>query len=429
MRNRLQRRPGAQRGAGALLAVVLLYAAMAFIVVFANRSLVFEQKTSANQYRSTMALEAAEAGLEWATTMLNKSGGIGATCLDDGAGQPFREKYMDYDGANKRWVLKTNPPPPSALFPTIVAACVTSQSGSTNWNCSCPAANNAPSPAVPAVGGYKPGFAIAFETNPATRAVNLVSYACTSPVNAGSINNPTCPGDASATVRVTLANIAALTTSPGAPLTARGYVAIGNAALGVRNGDPDSAGVTINAGMGIDGTAIRITSTPGTPPSTTLVGNDDSLRNSTEDQMFQTYFGVPKATWRDSVADARLTCPCTETDVQNALAGRKRKLWLQGNLVMTSNVNLGTWSDPFLMVVDGTIEMRGDIGVWGVLYSTGMTWNNTGGGNALIAGAAISEGNYTGNGAPDYYYDPRVMERLREIPGRFTRVPGSWRDF
>ena len=54
-----------QRGVGTLLAVVLLYAAMAIIVVFTNRSLIFEQKTSANQYRATMALETAAS---WVTT-------------------------------------------------------------------------------------------------------------------------------------------------------------------------------------------------------------------------------------------------------------------------------------------------------------------------------------------------------------------------
>ncbi len=404
-----------QRGAGALVAVVLLYVAMAIIVVFTNRNLIFEQKTSANQYRATLALEAAEAGLEWATTMLNKSGPIAAQCLDDAAGQSFRARYLSYASAARTWT-------PTAAG-AVVASCVTSQAG-TDWTCSCPAAGTAPSVAAPAAGGFKPGFAIAFVTNGATRSVDLVSYGCTA-----AINSATCTGDAAATVRVTLANVSALATAPGAPLTARGEVNVGNAALGVQNGDPNSAGVTVNAGMGINASSLRITSTPGTPPHSTLVGNDDSLRNSTEDQMFQTFFGVPKATWRDSVADARLSCPCTETSVSAALATGARKLWLQGNLSMNANQTLGSVSDPFILMVDGSIEMRGDLNIYGVTYSTGMTWDNTGGGSALLVGAAISEGNYQGNGTPDYYYDPRVIANLLDIPGAFARVPGSWRDF
>jgi Tfp pilus assembly protein PilX len=406
-----------QRGAGALVAVVLLYVAMAIIVVFTNRNLIFEQKTSANQYRATLALEAAEAGLEWATTMLNKSGRITAQCVDltAGSGTSFRDKYLTYASATRTWA-------PNAAG-AVVASCVTSQAG-TDWTCSCPAAGTAPSVAAPAAGGFKPGFAIAFVTNSATRSVDLVSVGCTSV-----INTATCSGDASATVRVTLANVSALATAPGAPLTARGAVDVGNAALGVQNGDPNSAGVTVNAGMGIDATNLRITSTPGTPPTSTLVGNDDSLRNTTEDQMFQTYFGVPKTTWRDSVADARLTCPCTESSISTALATGARKLWLQGDLSMNANLTLGSVNDPFILVVDGAIVMRGDLEVYGVLYSTSMTWDNTGGGSALMVGAAISEGNYTGNGTPDYFYDPRVIANLLDIPGAFARVPGSWRDF
>ena len=414
---------GVQRGAGAIVAVVLLYVAMAIIVIFANRNLIFEQKTSANQYRSTLALEAAEAGIEWASTMLNKSGLINSSCIDltSGSGFSFRDKYLDYVQSSGTWtVLGTSG--------RAVAACVTSQNG-TDWTCNCPAAGTAPAVTEPTGGGFKPSFAVALETNAATRAVDLVSYGCTSGVTVNGGGAVTCAGDAAATVRVTLANVAALATAPGAPLTARGAVDIGNAALGVQNGDPTSAGITVNAGMGVNAANLRITSTPGTPPWTTVVGNDESLRNSTEDQMFQTFFGMPKATWRDSVADAILTCPCTESTVASALAANKRKLWLQGNLSMNANQTLGSADDPFMMVVDGSIEMRGDLEVYAVMYGTAVTWDNTGGGSALLVGAAISEGSYTGNGTPDYYYDPRVINNLIAIPGRFVRVPGTWRDF
>jgi Tfp pilus assembly protein PilX len=417
-----------QRGAATLIAVVFLYVAMAIIVVFANRNLIFEQKTSANQYRATMALEAAEAGLEWATTMLNKSGRITGACVDSASAgdSSFIDKYLSYVAASRTWT--------PAAAGTVIAACVTSQSGS-DWTCSCPAAGTAPTATAPAAGGFKPGFSIAFITNTATRAVDLVSYGCTSV-----INSATCTGDAAATVRVTLASTSALATAPGAPLTARGEVNVGNAALGVQNGDPTSGGVTVNSGMGINATNLRITSTPGTPPTSTLIGNDASLRTTTEDQMFQTFFGVPKLTWRNSVADAilgpagtagvtRVCSPCTETDISAALAIDARKIWVEGDLAMNANLTLGAYNDAFLMVVNGSISMRGDLNVYGVLYSTAINWDNTGGGGALLSGAAISEGNYTGNGTPDYYYDPRVINNLREIPGPFVRLPGSWRDF
>lgn len=424
----LPRSHRAQRGMGALMAVVMLFAAMAIIVAFTNRNLIFEQKTSSNQYRATMAMEVAEAGLEWATAMLNKSGRLTTSCVDSAVGTDpsFLAKYLTYVPASRTWNTVGG-------SGAVVAACVTSQRATTDaaataadydWVCSCPTAGTAPAVTPPSIGGFKPGFAIAFVNNAATRSVDLVSYGCTS-----SVTSATCGGDAAATVRVTMANVAALATAPGAPLTARGAVDVGNSALGVHNGDPSTAGVTVNAGMGINATGLRISTTPGTPPTTSLVGNDDSLRNTTEDQMFQTFFGVPKTTWRDSVADRVLTCPCTAADVSTALSGNYRKLWLQGDLSINSNISLGSVNDPFVMIVDGAIHMNGGPQVYGVLYGTAVTWDNTGGGSALLMGAAISEGNYSGNGTPDYYYDPRVIANLTSIPGRFVRVPGSWRDF
>ena len=67
------RRPGpsAQRGAAALIVVMLLFFIISLVAAYAGRNLIFEQRTSTNQYRATQAFEAAEAGLEWALAMLN----------------------------------------------------------------------------------------------------------------------------------------------------------------------------------------------------------------------------------------------------------------------------------------------------------------------------------------------------------------------
>lgn len=411
-----------QGGAATLVVVALLFVAMAILAAFTSRSLLFEQKTSANQYRSTLAIEAAEAGLEWATGMLNRSGKINGTCAASAAvaDTTFRLKYLAVHP-------DTGVLTPNAAAGVAHAACVANPNG-TGWNCSCPAAGTEPTPAAPvATTGFAPGFAVTFvATAGPAGTVQLISRGCSS-----AITNVTCGGDAAATVRVVLGQVSGLASPPGAPLTARGEVNIGNAALGVQNGDPATHGVTINAGMGVKATALRITTVPGTPPHTSLVGNDDSLRNTTEDQMFQTFFGVPKATYRESVADHVQTCSpnCSETDVVNAYNAGKRKMWFNGNLRMNANLTIGSDTDPFVLITDGGIEMRGDLRLFGVFYSTAITWDNTGGGSALVQGAVISEGNYSGNGTPDYYYDPRIFGKLTRELGSFVRLPGSWRDF
>ena len=408
-----------QRGAATLVVVVLLYLAMALIVVFTNRSLIFEQRTSANQYRSTLALEAAEAGLEWATAMLNRKGAIDTSCLASVAvgATNFKARYLTVNGTTSALTANAG---------TIHAACVTNQLG-TGWNCSCPAAGTAPSPTTPATAsGFNPAFAVVLQNSPTTGTVRVTSYGCTT-----AITGTTCGGDAAAAVQVTLGQLSGLSTPPAAPLTARGSVSVGNAALGVHNGTPSTNGITINAGLGIDAANARIDTVPGTPPTATLVGNDSSLASTTEDQMFQSFFNMPKAQYK-ALSTVITGCPCTETQVMNAYTNdNARQIWVEGDLNMNSNVTLGGLTapnGPVVLVVNGNIHLNGTIRVFGVLYSTGITWDNTGGGGALIQGAAISEGNYTGNGTPDYFYDPRVLDQLQFELTSFVRVPGSWRD-
>ena len=57
-----------------------------------------------------------------------------------------------------------------------------------------------------------------------------------------------------------------------------------------------------------------------------------------------------------------------------------------------------------------------------------MTWSNTSGG-AFVRGAALTEADYQGLGAPEFIYDTGVLATLAGNSGSFARVSGSWRDF
>ena len=411
-----------QTGAASLIVVALLLSIMTIVVTFANRSSVYDQKTSANQYRSTLAFEAADAGLSWAQAMMNTQTYVNNTCgtsTTAGDGR-FKTRYLVIDPLTSKITLPT-----SYVAGSVVAACAYNQSGGT-MNCSCPASGTAPTAAAPTTAsGYTPGFAIAFVTNAVTGTVDLVSYGCTSV-----INSTTCTGDASAIVRSSLGQVSGLATPPASPLTARGNVSIGNAALGVSNPDPNTNGVTINAGGTIDAANARIATIPGTPPKSTLVGNDASLRTISEDGMFATFFGMSKAAYKSLPSTYVLPCTsCSQSDVLAAYAAGQRQIWVPGGLSINANSTIGSTTDPIVMVVDGALAINGGPQISGVIYSTSTTWDSTGGGGALLRGAAISEGNYTGNGTPDYYYDPTVMSAIRASAASFVQIPGSWRDF
>ena len=55
-----------QRGASTVAITLLLSFVIVLGVSFANRSMLFEVRTSANHYRAAQAHEAAEAGIDWA---------------------------------------------------------------------------------------------------------------------------------------------------------------------------------------------------------------------------------------------------------------------------------------------------------------------------------------------------------------------------
>jgi hypothetical protein len=405
----------------ALYIAIVMAIIMLATVVFSNRTLVFEQKTSANQYRATIALEAAEAGLEWGTAMLDKFDKIDASCATSTVttDTSFRQRYLTIDPATGALTPKAG---------TIHAACVGTQTG-TGWSCSCPVPGTAPNPTVPTVtSGVLPSFAIALVASPTVRTVQLMSYGCTS-----AITSTTCGGDAAASVGIALGPIHnGLSAPPGAPLTVKGSVDVGDAAIKVVNGDPAVNGITVDAGGDLIAPKLQVLTVPGTPPWTSVVSNDAALSNATTDQMFVSFFGMPKDVYKNLPSVVRLPCPCSTSDIVNAYQSGARQLWLNGNLTLGTvggTTDVGSATDPLIIVVDGTVDPGGNSVIYGLVYSTGNWVGSPGSGNVLIKGAAVTEGNYLGRGAPVFYYEASVLGLLRSMPPLLIRVPGSWHDF
>ena len=104
-----------QRGAAALVVALVLVFGMGLVLVFANRGMLFEQRSSVNQYRATLAFELAEAGLEWAVARLNDDLFINSKCASSGAAvtvadpvtNSFRQRYLapTVDTAGARFVI------------------------------------------------------------------------------------------------------------------------------------------------------------------------------------------------------------------------------------------------------------------------------------------------------------------------------------
>lgn len=417
--------PRQQHGAAALLVTVMLFFTLLLATVFANRNLVFEQRTSANQVRSTQAFEAAEAGLEWALARLNDHQRMGADCLPStSAASSFRERYLSYQRVSSTFVAV--PWSNGGVLTPLQPSCVRTTSG---WACSCPTQGPSGLAATPG-NGFFPAFTVQFVATVKPGIVRVISTGCTSLAGA-CVPGAGSSTDATARVEVTVGLLPGLATPPVAPLTARGDVNT-SAPIGVHNTDAAVGAIAVHSGATISAASARVTGPAGSSPAGALVGQDAGLANLSPGQFFSAYFGLDKASWKNQPAVKQVGCngncaPALQgaigTDVVNPL------IWVSGDLILDGPVTLGSPQRPVVIVADGAARLNGAVTVHGVIYSAAMSWNNTAAPGALLRGAAIVDGGYQGGGAPDLYYDRELLATLSGNTGSFARVNGSWRDF
>lgn len=430
----------AQAGALTLLVALLLMFVITLVVLYANRAIVFEQRTSANQYRSTIALGAAEAGMEWALAQLNTPLNLDATCAATTASgsRTFRDHYLN-PAAGSPPVFGTS----AGAFSAAQPACARQSSGA--WTCACPAGNTSTVAAGTCnlASGECPMFRLRFSRvqDPAqagtcaSGATNCVNGAVA--VTVQGFTDTTGTPDGTATVTQVLKVIAGLATPPAAPLTAHQNVSLsGN--VNVTNTTSGTNGVTINAGGNVTFSGSAAVSTiPGTPAAASVFGNDTSLSSLTDDQFFQTFFGMTKTEFQNLPTTVQVTCStCTNSELRAVVNAGATTIWVNGNLHLNGNDTFGSAARPLIIVVTDNIVVNGTVNIFGAMYSQAATWDNTGGGTAGVCGFLISEGNFTSTGSPDPVYPgsntacpPSVLSTLTRTTGTFARVPGSWRDF
>lgn len=434
-----------QAGAATLVMVMVLFFIISLVAAYTSRNLIFEQRTSANQYRSTQALEAAEAGLEWAISMLN-FGRINDSCLksSSAADTSFRQRYLNVDATTGKIT------PVLSAGASLTPACVRTPTG---WDCKCPD-SGVPSLTAPTDPGVWPAFRVRFMVagadpttptdprQPGTIRAEVVGCTRVDPVGGdqclsfdgrGALNEG----------RVLLSAVLALTGGPAglpvATLTAGGPV---NAPLTVANTSPSGSGITVHARNAIDASMIaNLSTTPGTPAANSIIENDTALNLpavgtfTTPDRMFASFFNMRLDTFRTQQAALVVDCPsgCSASAVNTAISlNPHRPLWLTGPL--NADANIGTAAEPVLIVVNGGLKFTSaGAKIHGMVYNrldpaAGLSaWATDGAGEVI--GAVVAEGGVSGTGTSTLTYDADVLARVRHNVGTFVRAPGSWRDF
>ena len=462
-----------QQGAATLIVVMVLFFIISLVAAYTNRSLIFEQRTSTNQYRSSQALEVAEAGLEWAISQLNfeRLESVTNQCLknaDLSGALPipasFRERYLNIDTTTGKI---TPGPDPAAPLTELTPSCVWTGgvrvggvwTGGTGWSCSCPS-TGAPALTAPTAAGVWPAFRVRFRTvlgtgtptvpqQPSAVWVDVVG--CTRLDPTGSAD-PCLTFTGQGTLnegRAVISSIVTLTGNaaglPQAALTVFGPVTA--TGLSVYNTLPNGSGITVHAGGPVSSSLV-LRSSPGTPAADSLRQSDAALIPAAAapftaaERRFATIFRMRPETFRTQQAAVEIPCTagvCTASAVRTALAANPgRPLWLPGTLSVDTAGPIGSAAAPALLVINGHLEFTGagdGVNIYGLVYTRlpvpnplGLTeWATKGAGQ--INGAMVSEGGVGGSGTATIVYEPEILNRLRYTVGSFVRVPGSWRDF
>jgi len=409
-----------QAGVATLLVVMGLFFVVSMVAAYTSRNLIFEQRTSANQYRATQAFEAAEAGLEWAIALLN-GGRIDAQCNTAEAGSAadsFRQRYLPD-------LINT-----SSTAPTAGPGCQLNTAG--GWTCGCPV-NGVAAVSTATGAATLPAYRVRFRelASPYPRFFTLESRGCTSPDEA-CLSQAEVRGagsGAAALVSIKAALVPALATRPQAAVTVAEDVTGSSTNSKAVNTDAASNGTTVLHGAPSPISGMTGVTAAGSASPTSGVLNDRSL--PANEQLFTRFFGMSAARFSSQASTVQACSPtqaCTLADVRAAAAANPgRPIWVREGLTIDTATPLGTTDSPVLLVVNGPLQVSDNLQFVGLIYSRGEI--TAASGSSLVRGALVGEYGLTVNAQLDVFYDREVIDRIRNTQGTIVRVPGSWKDF
>ena len=410
-----------QRGAATLVVVMVLFFLMLLVSAYAGRTLIFEQRTSANQYRAAQAYEAAAGGLEWALAMLNSGQRINEACepTTNPLDNTFRDRYLSMELDTG----KVNPTTPSS---GLFAACV---HGAEGWRCQCPIGSS------PTLGtSTDAGATFMLEMRPLSAfapagPIAITSWGCSTSNDSRCFPGGAISNDATATHTMRVALVSALQQPPTAALTSPGEVVV-PAGMTVVNQVPGGSAVAIRSGANIVGTGLpsALALPAGVPADDGLVRNDPQIA-ALSIRLFVRHSGLSEGVFRGLPSTAACLGNSCEDTLLNAAANGRRLLYAGGDLTLPPNTSLGSPEQPVMLVVQGTLTLQGLTNITGLVYTDQLNWVN-GASAAFVRGGTLVRGSCCLgiSGSPSLIYDRDVLRRLQLGAGAYARVPGSWQD-
>jgi len=439
-----------QKGAVSLLTGVMLIIATTLVVVSSGKTVLQETKMTANSYRTAQANAAANAAMDYAVAYFI-DGGLDHHDNTDITKEA--DKQVDYLPDNNIPTTDSCSMPTTAAFPITIGSDATQKTYARFYFIN--------------TALYDDNFnGTADKTNPCDANNKLTA----SNMNAAMIVAQGWSDDCSAvrtlTQCVTVTNGSVLRgNGPKQPFISQGSIGL--------NGNPTiinrytNSTIWTGEDVGISGAAMEThvraddiaqsdltttellseVKTDNTQPmtnrnngsATDVVGGDLFLKNKTSDEFFELFFkdleGVDGDTAKDkikNVADTGGQMFTSDTDItdMNGL------IWLEGDGHRLSNTPVGSQTNPAIIIVNGDFDITGGPNgvIYGVVYVVGELTLH---GSPIIKGSLISEQGGMG-GTPTIIFNPFSSDgdgsdgmggAAISIPGSFTTVSGSWKDW
>ncbi|RZT97952.1 PilX N-terminal domain-containing pilus assembly protein [Rivibacter subsaxonicus] len=419
-------RPHRQRGIAALGVALVLLFTMSVILLFANRNLIFEQRSAANHQRATAALAAADAGLEWGLARLNDPRRADTSC------QPAATPGLV--SARERWLGNA-----VGSFDAIATGarpgCHMAHGG--ELHCVCPA-----------VGGSAPagsnGARFTLRLAPVAGdplAVELRSAGCIN--EAGDCSGA---GDAVATTRLLARLLPRPRQLPAAAVTAGGELAAG-AGVTLVNIDADAMGLAVHTAGSAPELPGQIRTLPGTSETSARATGDPMLlglaaADTSGQRLLRAYLGAEAASLRELPSSAWLcnagqsacaprATACADADAcgtaaRDAADAGFSLIWIDGALTLDGP--LGDATHPVLLVTSGALNLRAGASLTGMAVGSTPIWTLSGETGSRVLGAALAARDLALQGTLEIGFDAEVLRRLQREAGQLVRVAGSWRD-
>jgi len=173
-----------------------------------------------------------------------------------------------------------------------------------------------------------------------------------------------------------------------------------------------------------------------------ILAKDARLLNSSEDDLFLYYFGLPKSVYRDYAVTLDTTGATANSDTQYAT---EQIIWIDGDVNLENTTTIGcsvnvTAGSPCpdsplrtsILIIDGNATISGAT-IFGMVYVTGNAYiaDSTDIHGALVVGnnLIVQETSTTGtSGSLDLVYNSDVLRSARRS-GNMLPIAGSWKDF